>query len=365
MKRKAIWAVVAVLAAALTGGWALLARTTSPATVITAQFEDSAGLYVDNAVAILGMKVGKITAITTRDSYVEVTMELNENVDVPADAEAVTVSTSLLTDRHIELTPPYRGGPKLKNGDILPLGRTRSPVEFSRTLSMVDKLTRSLAGDGKGQGPLADLVSIGDKITTGSGPQLKSTLDELSKALRLSSDHGAQTRGNIEAIVSRLAELTQSATDNDTAIREFGSNIRQLSDILADEHLGSGSTGQQLNQVLDQAVQLLTSNRDNLKNTVTDARTITDTLATYQRELAETLDLAPLTVDNVYNAIDPNAGSLRVHGLVDKVLFNSQMTKEICNLLGLRQLGCSTGTLADYGPDFGLTSMLDLMAQTS
>lgn len=365
MRHKAIWALAAILVAATTSGWPLLARTTSTPTVITAQFEDSAGLYVGNAVAVLGMKVGKITAITTRDSYVEVTMELDQTTDVPASAEAVTVSTSLLTDRHIELTPPYRSGPKLKNGDTLPLGRTRSPVEFSRTLSMVDKLTRSLAGDGKGQGPLAELVTIGDKITTGSGPQLKSTLDELANALRLGSDHGAQTRANIEAIVTRLAELTQSAADNDSAIREFGSNVRQLSTILADEHLGSGSTGQQLNEVLDQATRLLTDNRDNLKNTVTDARTITGAIADYQRELAETLDLAPLTADNVYNAIDTNAGSLRVHGLIDKVLFNSQTTKEICNLLGLRQLGCSTGTLADYGPDFGLTSMLDLMAQTS
>jgi phospholipid/cholesterol/gamma-HCH transport system substrate-binding protein len=29
--------------------------------------------------------------------------------------------------------------------------------------------------------------------------------------------------------------------------------------------------------------------------------------------------------------------------------------------MGLKQLGCATGTLADYGPDFGLGKMLDLM----
>ena len=44
------------------------------------------------------------------------------------------------------------------------------------------------------------------------------------------------------------------------------------------------------------------------------------------------------------------------------MIFDSQYTKEICNLMGLRQLGCSTGTLQDFGPDFGLTYVLDGMA---
>lgn len=66
--------------------------------------------------------------------------------------------------------------------------------------------------------------------------------------------------------------------------------------------------------------------------------------------------------DNLYNAVDQNNGSMRAHILVDKVLFDTQFAKEICNLMGLRQLGCSTGTLQDYGPDFGLTYMLDGLA---
>jgi phospholipid/cholesterol/gamma-HCH transport system substrate-binding protein len=71
--------------------------------------------------------------------------------------------------------------------------------------------------------------------------------------------------------------------------------------------------------------------------------------------------VGPLAIDNIYNVIDANAGSVRVHGLIDKIILDSQFGKEICNLMGLKQLGCATGTLKDYGPDFGLTQMLDLM----
>ena len=68
-------------------------------------------------------------------------------------------------------------------------------------------------------------------------------------------------------------------------------------------------------------------------------------------------------LDNFYNAVDPVNGSLHVHALLDKIQFDSQLTKELCNLMGLRQLGCSTGLPQDYGPDFGLTFMLDSMAR--
>ena len=48
--------------------------------------------------------------------------------------------------------------------------------------------------------------------------------------------------------------------------------------------------------------------------------------------------------------------------ITDRLVFDSQYTKEVCNLMGLRQLGCSTGTIQDFGPDFGLTYVLDGMA---
>ena len=93
-----------------------------------------------------------------------------------------------------------------------------------------------------------------------------------------------------------------------------------------------------------------------------DANTLTAAINDYRREIAEFFDVAPLAIDNVYNAIDANAGSLRIHFLPDKILFNGQLAKEVCNLVGAKQLGCATGTLADYGPDFGITGMLDVMA---
>ena len=39
---------------------------------VTAQFDSAAGLYVNNAIAVLGMPVGTVTEITPKGGYVEV-----------------------------------------------------------------------------------------------------------------------------------------------------------------------------------------------------------------------------------------------------------------------------------------------------
>ncbi|QUR67746.1 MCE family protein [Mycobacterium spongiae] len=356
--------IVALAAAAVivaTAAFAIVHRVSPRGLTVTAQFEDAVGLYVGNAVAVLGMAVGKVTHIESKDTYVAVELAIDEGIDIPADVQAVTVSNSILTDRHVELTPPYRGGPKLKNGDVVGLGRTRTPVEFDRTLAMIHKLGKALRGDGNNQGPLGDLVSLGAQIATANGPDIKAALDKLSQALRVGSDRGAQSKKNIQAIVTSLAELTEATAANEVAIREFGSNIRQLSAILADEDLGTGTTGAKLNQILAQAASLLEDNREALHTTFADTGTTIATLTDYRRELAEILDVGPMAIDNVYNTIDEHAGSIRVHLLLAKIELNAHFIKEACNLLGLKQLGCATGTVQDYTTDFGLGMMLDLM----
>lgn len=358
-----VLSIVLVAAAGLVAAaFAWLPGSSSQPLTVTAQFEDAVGLYQGNIVSVLGMRVGTVKSIAAKGSYVEVQLDIDKGVDIPADAQAVTLNTSLLTDRHVELTPAYHAGPKMKNGDIIGLGRTRTPVEFDRSLSSIDKLVVAMRGDGKGQGPLADFIAVSNAATSGNGATIKATLEQLSQALRLSTDNGAHTKEEIQSIVNNLSELTKAAANNDTLIREFGSNLRQVSDIIASERLGSGATGAKLNQILAISANLLENNRDKLKGTVNDAQTVTKAMVDYRRELAETFDLSPLLADNVYNVADTNFGAFRGHAFADKILFDGTLAKEICNLINKKQLGCATGTALDYGPDFGLSMMLDLMA---
>ncbi|ODQ96556.1 MCE family protein [Mycolicibacterium holsaticum] len=363
MKKLVLACVVGVLAVTAIGYLtAAKSGIASRPITVSAQFDEASGLYPGNAVEVLGMQVGTVQSVTAKGSYVEVVLSIDEDIQVPADVMAATISSSILTDRRVALSPAYTGGPVLEDHDVIPLDRTRTPVGFDRVLATIDRLMAAMNGDGHGGGPLADLVNVGAETVAGKGNDIKGALDQLSKALRMTSD-GAQTKDDLTTIVTSLSALVKAASDNDATIREFGSLVRATSAVLAAENFGSGTTGRRTNEVLEAAADLLEENRDTINQAVTNGDVLLTATNDHNRELAETFDLLPLLLENVYNAIDVNNGSLRAHALVDKMMFDSQMTKEVCNLMGLRQLGCSTGTLQDYGPDFGLTYMLDSMAR--
>ncbi|MBE5434981.1 MCE family protein [Mycobacteroides abscessus] len=363
-RRRLIAAIgaLALLVAAVVGAGAYWVRSATDHITLTAQFESASGLYESNVVAVLGMPVGRVTKITPMPGYVEVQFTVDKNVQVPVDAQAVTLSTSILTDRQIELSPPFRGGPALKDGDTIGLDHTKTPVEFDRVLGMLDRLSLSLKGDGKGQGPVADVIHPVAGIADGNGEKIKAGLGELSKALRLSSEGGATTREQLTAIVKNVSSLFDAAAANDGKLREFASTVHQLSQILDEEALGTGSTGRRFNELVKQAGDIVEANRDHLKQTILNSNTALKAVVDNQREISEWIDVQPLAWDNMYNAVDHDNKRLRVRFMTDRLVFESQMDKEICNMMGLRQLGCSTGTLQDYGPDFGLTYVLDGLA---
>lgn len=80
-----------------------------------------------------------------------------------------------------------------------------------------------------------------------------------------------------------------------------------------------------------------------------------------RRQLEEILDVLPLVGNNIYNAVDRSGRTLRLHPTLDKLMLNGQMAKEICNLAGIKDLGCATGTVADNAPQFGTTFFVEGM----
>lgn len=365
MSRARILTLVAVGLAAVLGLTAVVVqvvRARFDHITVTAQFDSAAGLYEGNVVAVLGMPVGRVTATTPRSGYVEVTFTVDKDVKIPADVQAVTISNSILTDRQIELTPPYSGGPTLPDKATIGRERTRTPVEFARVLDVLDKLSMSLRGDGRGNGPIADVVDAAAAIVDGRGQDIKDALGELSDALRLSADRGAVTRDQLTTIVRNVSSMAEAAARNDELMREFGSTVRAMAQILADEDLGTGSTGRRINEVLTNASEVLDTHRETIRDLIANGDVVLGAAMEHKRDLMEFLDVAPMTLDNLYNVADQKNGALRVKVVTDRVLFDSQAVKEVCNIMGLRQLGCSTGTLQDFGPDFGLTHILDGLA---
>lgn len=92
---------------------------------LCAEFTDAVGLYPGNLVKMLGIEVGEVTAVTNEPDHVRVDFTVTNDVELPADVGAVTYSQSIVTDRHVELTKPYDGGPTFSGDHCIGLNPPR------------------------------------------------------------------------------------------------------------------------------------------------------------------------------------------------------------------------------------------------
>ncbi|MDV3206585.1 MAG: MlaD family protein, partial [Rhodococcus ruber] len=115
---------------------------------INAEFVSTSGLYEGDDVRVLGVSVGRITRIEPGDDLVRVQMQVDDSVDIPADAKAVIIAQSLVSARFVQLTPVYSGGPQLADDATIPLERTASPVEWDQIKTELMRLSEALGPQG-------------------------------------------------------------------------------------------------------------------------------------------------------------------------------------------------------------------------
>ncbi|WP_370946117.1 MCE family protein [Amycolatopsis sp. cg5] len=343
-------ALVLVLGAVAAVATSSCAAVEAPHITVKAQFRDAVGLYVGNDVAMLGIPIGKVTKIEPRGMSVQVELELDADAKVPAGAGAVTVSPSVVTDRHVELTPAYRGGPTLRDGDLIPLERTRTPVEIDRVLKAVD----TLAGELTKTGVLKDATDVAADNLAGSGDKIRATVEALSGAV----DTMTGKRDALTGLIKNVDTLTKAAADNQAVITSFTQNLTQASELFAKDAPSLGEALTRLNGLLDEAVSLIGENRDTAQNTLRSLKITTGTLSDHTRQLAESADVLPLLFQNLANAADPTTGQLRVHIDPAEMLLDGQLINILCGHVGVRLPGCGSGKLGDFGPDLGMTELL-------
>jgi virulence factor Mce-like protein len=151
---------------------------------VTAYFTQTVGLYPGSGVSILGIDVGDITEITALGDRVRVEMLIDDDYDIPADAQAVVLAPSLVSDRYVQFSPTYDGGPTMEDGDEVPLDRTATPVELDQVYGALDELSTALGPSGANQnGALSDLVDVGAANLDGNGEALNRTLTGFSQAV--------------------------------------------------------------------------------------------------------------------------------------------------------------------------------------
>ncbi|MBU3067935.1 MCE family protein [Nocardia sp. NEAU-G5] len=333
-----------------TGGCSMSSR--SGATHITAEFRSITGMFEGNPVTVLGIRVGRVDRIVPHDTYAEVHITVDGGVQLPQNVTAALISPSIVTDRHIELTPRYTGGPELPADAYLPLDRTRSPVELDTLLKTIDQFTAALRPrPGGTAGPLdADLLS---RMLDGRGKQIHDTLAALTGALRT----GAADRDAISHIIVTLDELTTTLAGNDRWVREFSNQISRMIELLAEQSPGLQATLDQLEAVLSGTGTAFYQYRDRLTSALTGLITVAEQLRANAAGVTEITDVLPLLLENLDGVVDRPGGHARGH-VVLGAFFSGEIITTFCERIQMRADGCRTGDVQDLGLDFGLTAAL-------
>ena len=313
-----------------TAGCGLLSGEPAQKT-LTAHFDRAVGLYVNSDVRVLGIRIGHITKIVPEGRTVRVEMTYDASYKVPADAKALVVSPSIVSDRYVQLAPVWRSGPVLASRADFGITRTAVPVELDQIYSALDQLNRSLGPNGANKnGALSDLVATGAKNLQGNGALLNSTLSDLSQAVSTL----ANQRTDLFGTVDNLQQFTTTIAGSDDTVRQFDSELATVAAQLAGQRQALAAAVANLSTALGSVATFVQENKTDLTANVKDLASVTQILVKQKKSLEEFLDNSAVALSNLQLAYNPGAGTL------DTRDGNSNNgTYEICQLLGMAGQG--------------------------
>lgn len=284
---------------------------------ITAYFTTATGLYVGSTVRVLGIPVGTVDEVTPAGKQVMAKLTVDSAQPIPANASAVVVAPSLVSDRFVQLAPVYTTGAQMADGAVIPVERTVTPVELDDLYKSLNQLSSALGPNGaNSKGDLSRLLDVAAANTKGNGALIGDTIKQFADASRTLAASKDQLYGTIQG----LQQFTTMLAQNDRSVVDFTNQLRDVSASLAAERGDLGGALSELADALTKVKGFIQDNRNILKSNVDKLTGITRVLVDQRASLAEALDVAPNAVTNLTNAMDPNNGALEARVNLDYYL---------------------------------------------
>jgi len=203
---------------------------------VKARFKDVLDLVPQSGVKVNEVPVGRVEDIQIGpDGWTaEVTMSVNGEVKLPANALAMLRQSSLLGEKYIELSPPPpdEASGTLANDAMIPLERTNRNTDIEEVLGALSML-----------------------LNGGGVEQLQNIAQELNNALEGREPDLRATLANVDTLVATLDESKSDITRAIDGVNQLASTLNTEKDALAGaiDNLGPG-----LQVLNDQRTQLVT-----------------------------------------------------------------------------------------------------------
>lgn len=195
---------------------------------IRAELPDVNNVQENSRVRVGDVNVGTVTKIQRQDWHAVLTMTLDGNVVLPANATATIGQTSLLGSLHIELAPPSTEAPegRLHDGSVIPLASGGAYPSTEQTLAAV-----SLLLNGGGIGQLQDITTALSTAFAGRENDLRSLITQVDRFI---ANTDRQTDDIIGATDS-LNNLVGDFAEQDPVVDRALDTIPEALAVLKDE----------------------------------------------------------------------------------------------------------------------------------
>jgi phospholipid/cholesterol/gamma-HCH transport system substrate-binding protein len=262
------------------GGWRGLNSVPMPGTegsgpgafTIQAQMPDVNNLQQNSRVRVGDVNVGTVTNIERQGWHALLTMKLNGDVQLPANATATIGQTSLLGSLHVELAPPVAEPPEgtLHEGSLIPLASGGSYPSTEQTLAAV-----SLLLNGGGIGQIQDITTAFSTAFAGRENDLKSLITQLDTFM---TNTNAQT-DDIIAATDSLNKLVSEFSEQKPVVDKALNTIPDALAVIRDERTKLADALDQLGKFSALAADSANQTKDALVQELKDIGPVLKSLA--------------------------------------------------------------------------------------
>jgi virulence factor Mce-like protein len=363
-KRLVAGAAIA-LAVALVAGVAFLAYQVffGPKT-ITAYFPTTTSIYPSDEVRVSGVKVGKIDSIKPEGTQTKMTLKVDRDVPIPADAKAVIVAQNLIAARYVQLTPAYRNsGPKMDDGAVIPADRTAVPVEWDEVKTQLKRLATELGPRSGVSGTSVSrfIDSAANALDNGNGQKLRDTLAQLSGVARVLGEGS----GNIADIIKNLQIFVTALRDSKQQIVLFENRLATLTSVVNDSRSDLDAALTDLSVAIGEVQRFVAGSRKQTSEQIRSLGSVTQNLVENRMALENVLHVTPNALANVEYIYNPSTGAVSgafvltnfsnpvgfICGMIGAVAnVTAPETAKLCQQYLGPARGCSTSTTCRCRP---------------
>jgi virulence factor Mce-like protein len=290
---------ILVAALLVVGAAGLVLRNPKDTYTVTAYFEKAIGLFPNSDVNILGVPVGKVTAVDPEGSKVKVVMEVNEEYKVPADAFAQIVPISVIADRFVQLHPAYTDGPVMEPGAMLDTDRTQIPAELDDVFKQLKKLLEAIEpGDGGEPGALGNLIVALNDAVGDRADDLKGTVVNTAALTGALSD----AQGDLSDLLINLDNLFGKLSQRAGSIGSLNKNMAIVLSTLAESRGDLEATLANLASMTGEVGRVLEQNRATLGEDLDLAGNVLAKVLENKGSVEESLQWLPVVGIGLANA---------------------------------------------------------------